>query len=143
MSNKKEFDLWGLNDFEFLSFFLYQSAPWIVSPIYDHMVEWSKATVCKTDWRNPHGGSNPSMVTKNKNWEVRSYAVIIESILQRKSSKWATEGCRWVTMVASGHSVSIICFDELVEGKQLKKTFISKVHGGSNRDEWVVLDIKQ
>ena len=29
----------------------------------DYMVEWSKAAVCKTDWRNPRGGSNPSIVT--------------------------------------------------------------------------------
>ena len=27
------------------------------------MVEWSKATVCKTDWRNPRGSSNLSIVT--------------------------------------------------------------------------------
>lgn len=30
---------------------------------HDHMVEWLKAAVCKTVWRNPRGGSNPSMVT--------------------------------------------------------------------------------
>ena len=43
------------------------------------MVEWSKATVCKTDWRNPRGGSNPSMVTKNKNIMKSLKETILES----------------------------------------------------------------
>lgn len=43
------------------------------------MVEWSKAAVCKTDWRNPRGGSNPSIVTKNKNIMKSLKETILES----------------------------------------------------------------
>ena len=32
--------------------------------IFDDMVEWLKATVCKTDDRNIRVGSNPTIVTE-------------------------------------------------------------------------------
>ena len=36
------------------------------------MVEWSKAAVCKTDRRNPHVGSNPTIVTKSKENDLKT-----------------------------------------------------------------------
>ena len=43
---------------------------------YDHMAEWLKTSLCKSDRRNPHGSSNLPMVTKKSTISLPVFYVV-------------------------------------------------------------------